>query len=188
MTTPAPLVERDAHGRPLPPPGIGPTSLKYAMIVPLVAAIVVIGYIVTNLGTGATQSKTTVPSIVKGSGLPVSAGLAFAPYVTSGEPPGDILANSGGPTSFDRSLRFSSAASQAQLYTFFHRQMSARGWKIFSTGAPYGRPGLEILSQKGGSDSWFWIQGVTISPTKFAADGTQSTAVTVRLYQASEGA
>ena len=75
MTTPAPLVERDAHGRPLPPPGIGPTSLKYAMIVPLVAAIVVIGYIVTNLGTGATQSKTTVPSIVKGSGLPVSAGL-----------------------------------------------------------------------------------------------------------------
>ena len=203
MTTPAPLIERDAHGRPLPPPGIGPTSLKYAMIVPLVAVIVVIGYIVTNLGTGATQSKTTVPSIVKGSGLPVSAGLAFAPYVTSGEPPGDILAaivlpaggsapralhNSGGPTSFDRSLRFSSAASQAQLYTFFHRQMSARGWKIFSTGAPYGRPGLEILSQKGGSDSWFWIQGVTISPTKFAADGTQSTAVTVRLYQASEGA
>jgi hypothetical protein len=66
--------------------------------------------------------------------------------------------------------------------------MAARGWKIFSTGAPYRRPGLEILSQKGGSDSWFWIQGVTISPTTFAADGAQSTVVTVRLYQASEGA
>jgi len=203
MTLSPPSVERDAHGRPLPPPGIAPTSLKYAMIVPIVALVVIVGYILANLGTGGTEAKSQAPAIVKGAGLPVAPGLAFAPYVTTGEPPNDILAavvlpsgtsspralhNSGEPTSFDRSLSFTSPASQDQLYTFFHRQMTARGWKIFSTGAPVGRPGLQMLGQKGGSDSWFWIQGVTISPTQFSADGRQSTAVTVRLYQASEGA
>ena len=203
MTTPAPTVERDAHGRPLPPPGIAPTSLKYAMIVPLVALVVIVGYILANLGTGGSEAKDQVPAIIKGTGLPVEPGLAFAPYVTNGEPPDDILAavvlpsgisaptplhDSGQPTSFDRSLEFTSNASQAQLYTFFRKQLTARGWKIFSTGAPVGAKGVQMLGQKGGSDSWFWIQGVTISPTTFAADGHQSTSVTVRLYQASEGA
>ena len=191
------------HGRPLPPPGIAPTSLKYAMIVPILALVVIVGYILANLGTGGTEAKSDVPAIVTGTGLPVEPGIAFAPYVTNGEPPSDILAsvvlpagtstpqalhNSGEPTSFDRSLQFTSSASQAQLYTFFHKQMTARGWKIFSTGAPVGKPGVQMLGQKGGSDSWFWIQGVTISPTTFSADGHQSTSVTLRLYQASEGA
>ena len=203
MTNPTPTVERDAHGRPLPPPGIAPTSLKYAMIVPIVALIVIVAYILANLGTGGSEAKDEVPAIIKGAGLPVEPGLAFAPYVTNGEPPSDILASvvlpsgisapkalhdSGQPTSFDRSLRFSSNASQAPLYTFFRKQLIGRGWKIFSTGAPVGSPGVQMLGQKGGSDSWFWIQGVTISPTTFSADGHQSTSVTVRLYQASEGA
>ena len=63
--------------------------------------------------------------------------------------------------------------------------MKGRGWKIFSTGAPVGQKGVEILAQKGGSDSWYWLQGVVINPTIFAKDGTQSTRFTIRLYQAS---
>ena len=199
MTNPTPTVERDAHGRPLPPPGIAPTSLKYAMIVPIVALIVIVAYILANLGTGGSEAKDEVPAIIKGAGLPVEPGLAFAPYVTNGEPPSDILASvvlpsgisapkalhdSGQPTSFDRSLRFSSNASQAQLYTFFRKQLIGRGWKIFSTGAPVGSPGVQMLGQKGGSDSWFWIQGVTISPPVDLGDGPPLSSLRRRLIDA----
>ena len=62
--------------------------------------------------------------------------------------------------------------------------MAGQGWRIFSTGAPVGGPGVEILAQKAGSDSWYWEQGVVISPTTFKGS-TQSTTFTLRLYQAS---
>jgi hypothetical protein len=196
-------VARDSRGRPLPPPGVAPTSLRYALIVPIIAGVVILLYIVANIGTGGDKSIPDVPKIVKGAGLPVASGSPFEAYVTNGEPPSDILVavvlpadttklralhNRGMPTSFDRSLSFTTSASQAQVYTFFRKQMVGRGWRIFSTAAPVRSDGVQILAQKGGSDSWFWIQGVTISPTTFAGDGTQSTDVVLRLYQASEGA
>lgn len=196
-------IERDAKGRPLPPPGVGPTSLRFALIVPAIAMAVVLLYILANLGTGGRDAKAVIPKVVAGAGLPASPASPFAPYVTNGEPPVDILSavviptetstpqalhNRGMPTSFDREIRFTTAASQATVYTFFRRQMVGRDWKIFSTGAPVGSDGVQILAQRGGSDSWFWIQGATISPTRFTADGSQETTVTLRLYQASAGA
>ena len=198
-------VERDRHGRPLPPPGVRPTSIKYAAIVPLAAVVMLTIFIVINsLGNqGPAKAAAVSPKLEKVSGLTVSHVVPFAPYVTSsGEPPADILssvvfpegistasvvANQGEATSFDETLTFHSPASAEALYTFFHQQMQGRDWKIFSTGAPVDAKGVEILSQKAGSDGWFWTQGVIVSPTTFNAHDQQSTKVTVRLFQVSDG-
>ncbi len=198
-------VARDSKGRPLPPPNVAPTSIKWAMIVPLSALAVLATFIIINSldSTGPSTTTTTIPALKKVSGLVPQATSPFDPYVENGEPPPDILSavviptgtstpalikNQGEATSYDRTLSFSSPASAAALYSFFHKEMEGHGWKVFSTGAPVHKRGVEVLSQKAGSDSWYWEQGVVISPTTFSSSGAQSTTVTLRLYQASDGA
>lgn len=206
VSTPAaPQIERDEKGRPLPPPNVAPTSIKWAMLVPLCALGVLATFIVINSldSPGPSSSTTTIPALKKVSGLTAASASPFAPYVENGEPPPDILTavviptdtstpsvvkNQGEATSYDRTLAFTSTASAAALYSFFRSEMAGHGWKIFSTGAPVGQRGVEVLSQKAGSDSWYWEEGVIISPTTFSATGAQSTKVTLRLYQASDGA
>jgi len=199
-----PQIERDSKGRPLPPPGVSPTSLKWAAIVPIVALIVLGFFIIINSLDGPTKvTAPPAPRLQKTSGLTVAAGSPLARFVVAGEPPVDILNSvvipqgmaltgtphtGGNATSFDTKLVYSSPASAQALYTFFFDELKARGWKIFSTGAPVGAPGVEILAQKAGTDSWYWEAGVIISPTKFDTQNHQSTKVTLRLYQASSDA
>lgn len=199
-----PQIERDRAGRPLPPPGVRPTSLRLAAIVPLTAVVMLAIFIVINSFDSSPPTRLSVsPKLARVSGLTISPISPFAPYATpGGEPPPNIVhsvvfpkgtsaptvkPNQGQPTSFDRALVFHSPASSQALYTFFHEQMNGRGWRIFSTGAPVNAPGVEVLAQKAGNDGWYWEQGVTVSPTTFSDHGrVQSTKVTVRLYQASE--
>ena len=196
-----PPVDRDAKGRPLPPPGVSPTSLKYAAIVPIVAVVMMVIVIAINVTTSSTpQTKAALlPHLQASSGLTAAPGSPFSSYVVAGEPTSDILSavaipsgvtfvgspqTGGEATSFDKSLVYGSSASSGSLYTFFHQELAANGWKIFSTGAPVGHPGVEMLAQKAGSDGWYWEAGVIISPTTFHGS-TQSTTFTYRLYQAS---
>ena len=188
------------EARPLPPPGINPTTIKYAAIVPLVAVVMLGVVIAMNIITAKGPDATVSPKLNQVAGLTVAAMPPFAALVTAGEPPPDIvnsivipegatqvgLPHTGGNVfSFDRKIVFSSPASSQALYNFFQAQMKGRQWKIFSTGKPANAPGVEILSRRGGSDSFFWLQGVDISPTTFAKDGSaQSTQFTLRLYQA----
>ena len=204
LDTSAPDVERDRHGRPLPPPGIAPTSLRWALVVPLLAVAMLAIVILINVADApGPPPASTIPKVSSTVGLTVSPINPFTPEVSAGEPVPDILnavvipapatslgsvPTGGEPTSFDGAFRYSSPASQGALYSFFHQEMSGRGWKIFSVGAPAGSKGIEILAQKAGSDGWFWEQGVVIHPTRFAANGKQATIFTVRLYQASADA
>ena len=189
--------------RPLPPPGIHPTSIKWAAIVPGVALLMLGVVIVINVLTAPGPDPAPSPRLKQVSGLVTSPTPPFKALVFAGEPPDEIVAaavvpvgavqvdlphTGGEATSYDRSIVFESPASSQALYTYFTAQMKGRGWKIFSTGKPAHAPGVEILSQRGGSDSWFWEQGVDISPTTFSKDGTlQTTRFTIRLYQASMG-
>jgi len=187
--------------RPLPPPGMNPTSLRLAAIVPLSAVIMLVIVILINILTadGPPTAKVS-PKLQSVSGLSPSPRSPFAALVFAGEPPDDILNSvvsplgalevgtphtGGSATSYDRSIVFSSPASSQALYTFFFEQMKGRGWKIFSTGAPVRQKGVEILAQRGGTDGWYWEQGVVISPTTFPTPGTQTTTFSIRLYQAS---
>jgi hypothetical protein len=205
MATETPItIERDRRGRPLPPPGVAPTSLKWAAIVPVAALIVLALFIIVNsMDSPERPPLAPVPKIQKASGLTVKAGSPFTPFIVAGEPPPDILNTlviptgvtlirtphtGGSATSFDHTLVYSSPASAQSLYTFFHNELRSRGWRIFSSGPPVNHPGVEMLAQKAGSDSWYWEAGVIVSPTKFKTDGSQSTEVTIRLYQASSDA
>ncbi len=186
---------------PLPPTGFRPTSLKYAAIVPICAAGMLAIVIFINIITASPPPSTKVsPKLSNVSGLTPSATNPFTPLVTAGEPPDDILNavvipagavkvgtphTGGDATSFDRSLVFKSSASAQAIYTFFHEQLKGRSWRIFSTGAPVGQKGVEMLAQRAGSDGWYWEQGVVVNPTTFSTSGAQSTRFTVRLYQAS---
>jgi hypothetical protein len=204
VETPQPTVERDKKGRPLPPPGIAPTSYKMALVVPLVAVVLLVIVILINvLDAPGPQQKTVIPKLTGNTGLTVSPVNPFVPLVAAGEPPADILNAvvvpdpaislgsipvGGEPTSFDAAFKYSSTASQGALYSFFHQEISGHGWKIFSIGPPTGSKGIEILAQKAGSDGWYWEEGVVIHPTSFGANGVQTTTFQVRLYQASADA
>jgi hypothetical protein len=199
-----PQIERDKRGRPLPPPGVAPTSLKMALVVPVFAVLMLGVVIVSNVVTSDTPpAKSVVPIADSSAGLTVASINPFAPFVAAGEPVDDILnsvvipdgstqirqIHTGGQvTSFDVAFLYSTTSSQGSLYSFFHSQMAARGWKIFSTGAPTGGKGIEILAQKAGTDGWYWEEGVIIHPTTFNAQNEQITTYTIRLYQASSNA
>jgi hypothetical protein len=204
VETPQPTIERDKKGRPLPPPGIAPTSYKLALLVPLAAVLLLAIVVVINLlDSPGTVEKATIPKLTGKTGLTVSPVNPFVPLVAAGEPANDILNAvvvpdqalslgsipvGGQPTSFDAAFKYSSTASQGALYSFFHQEIAGHGWKIFSIGPPVGSKGIELLAQKAGSDGWFWEEGVVIHPTSFASSGAQITTFEIRLYQASADA
>jgi hypothetical protein len=187
--------------KPLSPPGVAPTRLWLAAIVPICAVVMLVTVILLNMSDPNSPKVGATPKLEKVSGLTASTVNPFAPLVIAGEPVSDILDSvvvpagakqlaipqvGGEATSFDNSIVFSSPASEQSLYTFFHDEMQASGWRIFSTGAPVNQSGVELLAQKAGSDGWYWEQGVIVNATTFSANGSQSTRFSVRLYQASD--
>jgi hypothetical protein len=202
VETPLEAIERDRRGNPLPPPGTRPTSLKWAMIVPLCAVGMLVLFIgINSIDSPGRPPATTIPALSSTLGLTVSPVNPFEPLIVSGEPPPDVLNSvvlpspstqvaslptGASPSSFDASFLYSSTSSQGALYSFFHTEMAGHGWRIFSVGTPVNQKGIEILAQKSGTDGWFWEEGVIIHPTKFSPSSTQSTRFTIRLYQASQ--
>ena len=198
------LLDNDRPAKPLPPAGIQPTKIWLAAVVPLLAVGMLVIVIVINIVTAEPPAASSkIPKLEKVSGLSASSINPFVPLVAAGEPPSDVLSrvvlpegaitsahrsSPGSATSFDQTLTFTSPASEQAIYSFFDREMASRGWKVFSTGKPANAPGVEVLGQRAGSDGWYWVQGVVVSPTTFSKDGAQSTLFSVRLYQASDDA
>jgi hypothetical protein len=194
----------DRPAKPLPPTGIQPTKIWLAAVVPILAVGMLVIVIVINIATAEPPAASSkIPKLEKVSGLTTSSINPFVPLVAAGEPPTDVLnqivlpegasksaspASPGSATSFDQTLAFTSPASEQAIYSFFDHEMTNRGWKVFSTGKPANAQGVEVLGQRAGSDGWYWVQGVVVSPTTFSKDGTQSTHFSVRLYQASDDA
>jgi hypothetical protein len=188
--------------KPLPPPGFAPTKMWMAAIVPLCAVVMLAVIIIINIATAEPPAAVAPsPKLEKVSGLSPSTTNPFVPLVVAGEPPGDVLGSvvipagsiqtaipqvGGDPTGFDHTIDFTSPASEQAIYSYFDHEMTGRGWKVFSKGAPANQPGVEVLAQRAGSDGWYWEEGVVVSPTAFGANGSQSTRYSVRLYQASE--
>ncbi len=198
------LLDDQRPTKPLPPKGIQPTKIWLAAIVPILAVGMLLIVIVINIATAEPPAATSkIPKLEQVSGLTASSVNPFVPLVAAGEPPNDVLSrlvipegvtkgahplSPGSATSFDQTLEFTSTASEQAIYSFFDHEMTNRGWKVFSTGKPANASGVEVLGQRAGSDGWYWVQGVVVSPTTFSKDGTQSTHFSVRLYQASDDA
>jgi len=175
--------------QPVRPPTSTGTSLRPALIVVALAALILGLFALFALLTSNRSSnvKSSAPThAVAGSGLlAVSADHALAPIVSAGEPPADILNtvfipagalrtshqnNSASGGQYDAQIGLRSNASQGSLLAFFAADMRRQGWQVFDQGAAANDPGAtEVLGKLAGSDGWYWEMGVVVQPTTFGS-------------------
>ena len=160
------------------PPLTTTTSIVPAMTVLLVAIVTLVVFLAINLIANPTVKKTTttVPIVVGTlSTQPHSPLLRSCQQ--AGNPPADIAAAlfvpistqatapashpNGGAGDYDCLRTLLTLAPSAQLLGYYRAQLEARGWHLFSHGSSTGGP--QLLFQKAGSDTFYWIIGVTVT-------------------------
>ncbi|MDH2903684.1 MAG: hypothetical protein PXZ08_07025 [Actinomycetota bacterium] len=173
------------------------TSILPAAAVLGLAALTLAVFMVINLvANQGVTTTTTIPVIVGGLSVDHSSSL-----LNDCVPPSTIPANivggvvvpvstrargpfqmpNSGAGDFDCYRPFTSTTSASALLGFYKTQLEARGWSLFSSGAKNGAP--QYLFQKAGTDTFYWIIGVTVDP---ALSNATSTSWTFRIYQNSE--
>jgi hypothetical protein len=182
--------------------GFQPTSIKLAAIVPLLAVGslgLFVGLEVVFGGSVAKQPKPALARFGPTRDLVATYG-SLDPILA---PPKDIQRSVFVPAScvVDRNLATGADASRPSVATvfrcehtsgflvsFYRAQLPHSDWKVFSD-APttHDGGGLALLSQKPGSDGFYWQLGVVIGNSTYTSSGggvpTQSTPVTIRLFQ-----
>jgi hypothetical protein len=188
--------------RPPSPKGV---SMRLAMIVPGLGALILGTFIIVGILTQnpvQPVNTSTASSAVKGSTLAaVPATDALRPITVDSEPPANIINavsipkgavatgsqdNGSAAGQYDSQVEFRSDASEAALNGFFETVMARQGWQIFDKGAAdHLTGGLEVLGKQAGSDGFYWEMGAVVSPTTFGANAppTGQTDFTVRLFQ-----
>ncbi len=172
------------------------TSIWPAAAVLLLAVAMLLVFMLINLASNQTVTKTkvTIPVVVGGLNIATSSS-ALSYCEGQSEIPNNIkdafivpvgtTSLSGGNTpnagagDFDCVQPLSSPTTSGSLLAFYSSQLAARGWNVFSHGASNGAP--QTLFQKAGSDGFYWVVGVTV--TKSAHDLVDWT---FRIYQNSE--
>ena len=141
------------------------------------------------------QGTTTPTTVIVVGGLPVAtnnptltacqlpgfppADIASGLIVPQGAlPAGPVNHHSGDPGSFDCSRAVSAPYGQAKILGFYDNHLRGLGWTNFSRGNAPNGGGSQFLYEKAGSDTFNWIEGVTVTST----EGSRTT-WTVRLYQ-----
>jgi hypothetical protein len=200
----APVAPEPA-AEPLRPAPSGGFSMRPAMLVVGLAAVIVVAFIAIGFATNGkpvqTDTSKSIRAIAGSSLRAVSAAPALAVITQSGEPPSNILNsvslpegsarvshqnNSAAADQFDAQIGLINNASQAAIRTFYLSDMKAQGWQIFEIGPADHDPGaLEVLGKKAGSDGFFWEMGAVVSATTFGAGAPPAghTHFTVRLFQ-----
>ena len=190
------------------PPVPGGISMRPAMIVFGLAALILVVFITIAIVTS--QAPTPIKHSGAAVGVPgvalraVPAAGLLSPIVTDGEPPNNILNavsipvgsvrtshenNTAGAGQYDEQVTFRSDDSQAALLTFFAADMKLQGWQVSDQGAARNDPGaLEVLGKLAGTDGYYWDMGATIDATTFTPGGPARgvTHFTVRLFQESD--
>jgi hypothetical protein len=168
------------------------TSIRPAATVLILAIVMLVVFIGINavFDQGTSPSPSTIV-IVGGLNIDATAHYFEGCYV-DGEPPTNIgsafLVPVGSrpvssidhhsESSYDCSRELAAAHSQGQILGFYRDQLTARGWQLFSHG-PAPRTGQEqYLYSKAGSDTFFWVVGITIN-----AHHNENSAWTVYLEQ-----
>jgi hypothetical protein len=190
---------------PVRPAPSGGFSMRPAMLVVGLAALIVIAFIAIGFATNGKAVQTDTSKRIRViSGTPLRAtraAPALAVITQSGEPPSNILNsvslpegstpvshqdNGGGANQFDAQIGLLNNASQEALRTFYLSDMKAEGWKILDVGPADHDPGaLEVVGQRAGSDGFYWNMGAVVSATTFGAGAPPAghTHFTVRLFQ-----
>jgi len=176
------------------PPLTTTTSLKPAAVVLGIAVFVLIFFTSINIVANPTVNSTTTIPIVVGA-LPIdTASTLLSECQLPDNPPPDINAallipirssaespmkwRGKGPGGYDCARDLLTAASSSELLNFYKSQLQARGWKAFSQGDGYHSKQPQMLFQKSGSDTFYWILGVSVNRST-----ANTTLFTLRLYQ-----
>ncbi len=158
------------------PPLTTTTSLWPAAIVAgLGVAVLAIFLLIDALGTPSVAT-TTLPVVVGGL-APASSNAAIAPCQQPGTPPaniagalvvprgtavgGPVVHANGGAGDYDCYRPLTTTASPAALLGFYRGQLTAQGWALFSSAQTPRGP--EILFQKAGSDTFYWVVGIAVT-------------------------
>ena len=208
MTSPGASVVNTDDGddaAPQRPPTRGGFSIRLAMIVPAIGAVILIAYIGAGFLTSNPVQQTKVSTrtfSVPGTPLRAQPAVKDLKVITvSGEPPGNIINavsvpevarrtsyrdNSVSAQQYDAQITLRADDSQAAVLNFYNKDLKKQGWQIFSTGPADHHPGsLEVLAKKAGSDGFYWQMGAVIGATTFGADAPAagSTSFTIELFQ-----
>jgi hypothetical protein len=176
------------------PPLTTTTSLKPAAVVLGIAAFVLVFFTTINIVANPTvHSTTTIPIVVGALPIDTTSSLLLEcqlpenppsdisnslliPTLSSAESP--IRWRGKGPGGYDCARDILTAASPSELLGFYKSQLQARGWKAFSQGDGYHSKQPQMLFQKSGSDTFYWILGVSVMTST-----ANSTVFTFRVYQ-----
>ncbi|MGD1013998.1 MAG: hypothetical protein ABR963_06375 [Acidimicrobiales bacterium] len=176
------------------PPLTTTTSIWPAAAVLILGVVMLAVFLLINaVSDQGVTTPTTIPVIV--GGLSTASTNLLAGCRQPGNPPSNVApalivpesTSAAGPVSlpnqgagdFDCTRSFVSAVKPGQLLGYYRAQLKARGWNLFSQGASNGSP--EDLFQKAGSDTFYWVIGVTVT-----ASSATSTHWTYQIYQNSE--
>ncbi|MGC1419229.1 MAG: hypothetical protein WA786_03805 [Acidimicrobiales bacterium] len=178
------------------PPLTTTTSILPAAAVLILAVVVLASFMIINIvsNQGVTTTTTTVPSVVGGLGTQPSSiilrncqqpdnppadisSALFVPATTQSTGPAQLPNEGAGD--FDCYRPLVTDATSGDLLSYYTTQLEARGWSLFSNGASGGAP--QELFQKGGSDGFYWVVGITVT-----ASSASSTKWTYTIYQNSE--
>ena len=182
----------------------GPSTRPALVVLGIIAALFVTGFVVDTLSSGSHPTSASRP-LATASGAPLRA-VPAAPLlhaiVSQGEPPTDIVGALAAPSGasavpdsatnrgvelYDRSIGIHVSASQQDVIGFFRAQLPSMHWARLSEGPK--NSDYQLLFQHPGSDGHEWEAGITVSPTQFPTSGGTArgtTAFTVRLFAESD--
>jgi len=176
------------------PPLTTTTSIKPAAVVLGIAAFVLVFFTSINIVANPSVISTTTIPIVVGA-LPIdTTSTLLVEWQLPENPPADISASlliptqssaesairwrGKGPGGYDCARDISTVAPTSELLGFYKSQLEARGWKLFSRGDGFHSKKPQMLFQKAGSDTFYWILGVSV-----IRDSPTTTDYTFRVYQ-----
>ncbi len=178
---------------PVRPPLTTTTSILPAMVVLGIAVATLAGFLLLNVlaNPRVATTSTTVPIVLgglaidphdqalhacdQGGSVPGNiSGALLAPERSA--PRGVAQTPNSGAGDYDCFRQMTTAASGAQVLGFYKSQLQARGWDLFSHGSASG--GAQLLFQKAGSDTFYWVVGITIN-----SSSSSRSIWTLRIYQ-----
>lgn len=130
---------------------------------------IVVGSLATEAGHGV------LGGCQQAGNPPLDIGTAFLVPVST-RATGPATHPNGGAGDYDCLRALVTPASPAQLLGYYSAQLAARGWHLFSRGSSSG--GAQLLFQKAGSDTFYWIVGITVG-----RQAGPETYWTYRIYQ-----
>ena len=162
------------------------------MIVVGIAIATLAVFMVINIVANPRVTPTTQPIAIVGGLALDPTNVALEACAQAGTPPSNIAGSlvlpiettptssavhaNGGAGDYDCLRHLSSHASPGEILGFYRTRLEAEGWSLFSSGSSHAMG--QLLFQKAGSDTFYWVVGVTINE-----ESSGHTWWTFRIYQ-----